>query len=32
MIERAGELGGSCSIGTAPLGGTRVFVTLPLRD
>jgi signal transduction histidine kinase len=32
MMERAGELGGSCSIGTGPLGGTRVFVTLPLRD
>jgi len=32
MFERAGELGGQCSIGSGPLGGTRVSVTLPLRD
>jgi signal transduction histidine kinase len=32
MFERAGELGGQCAIGRSPLGGTRVTVTLPLRD
>jgi signal transduction histidine kinase len=32
MFERAGELGGNCYIGPGPLGGTRVAVTLPIRD
>jgi two-component system NarL family sensor kinase len=30
MRERASELGGSCIVESAPEGGTRVLVRLPL--
>jgi len=30
MRERAAELGGACVVETIPLGGTRVFVRIPL--
>ncbi|HET7272860.1 MAG TPA: sensor histidine kinase [Rubrobacter sp.] len=32
MRERAAELGGTCTVGRAPEGGTRVLVRLPLPE
>jgi signal transduction histidine kinase len=32
MRERAAELGGSCTIASAPDGGTRVHVRLPIQE
>ncbi len=32
MVERANELGGSCRIGSSPLGGTRIMAHLPVHE